>query len=212
MADESFQEKTEAPTPKKQREAQEEGKIAKTPELSAATMLIAAGFLLGPGGSRLGSALDRITRASFAAGPSALADPVATADWFRWVTAEAALGFLPFAGTLAGLGLLVGAGQARGTWTTKPLEPQWGRLSPKSNLQRILGIRSLVELVKAILKLLLVGAVVWVTLSGASDDILALPQSSARSWLLRLHRVPWLRRPDAPTRPRRHTSRAVPPP
>lgn len=174
---ENQQDKTEQPTPKRQREAREEGKIPRTQELSAAAALIAAGLMVGPGGREIADALGSVTQASFVIGHGTLYDPTAAVDWMRWVGTQTALGFLPFALAVTGMALAVGAVQGRGTLTAKPLQPDWSRLSPVKNLQRYLSPRPLVDLGKALFKLIVVGVVVYVALSGALEDLSRLPQS-----------------------------------
>jgi flagellar biosynthetic protein FlhB len=125
----------------------------------------------------MANALHEAARASFVIGPGAFADPMATVEWVRWVLALTALGFLPFAAVVGGVALLVGAGQARGTWTPKPLQPDWSRLSPVKNVKRFLSPRPLVDLLKAVFKVVVVGAVVYLALSGALQELSRLPQS-----------------------------------
>lgn len=174
---ENHQDKTESPTPKRQRDARDEGKIPRTQELSSAAVLLGAGLMAGPGGTAIADALGELTRASFISGGSAMSDPRVAIEWVRWVGMTAALGALPFVGVVAGLALVVGAGQGRGTLTAKPLQPDWTRLSPLKNLQRYLSPRPLVDLLKSVAKIGVVGAVVYVAMAGAFDQLSALPQS-----------------------------------
>lgn len=176
MAD-NKQDKTEQPTAKRQRDAREEGKIPRTQELSAAAVLIGAGFMVGPGGSAIGLALEEMTRASFIAGQGALTDPRSSVEYMRWVGSTVALGFAPFGLVVGGLALAVGAAQGRGTFTAKTLKPDWSRLSPVKNLQKYVTPRPLVDLFKALAKLAIVGGVVYVALSGALEEFSRLPQS-----------------------------------
>lgn len=174
---ENQQDRSEAPTAKRQKEAREEGKVPRTQELSAAAVLLAAGLMVGPGGGRIGTSLAELTRASFVVGGGSMSDPVSAVDYVRWVGMTAALGALPFIGAVAGLALVVGAGQGRGTLTAKPLQPDWTRLSPLKNLKRYLSPRPIVDLLKALAKLIVVSVVVYVALAGALDQLGRLPQS-----------------------------------
>ena len=171
------QDKTEAPTPKRRQEARDEGKIPRTQELSAAAVLLGAGLMFGPGGGMLGETLVELTRASLAVGPHTLTEPRIAVEWMRWVGVTTALGVLPFMGVVATIALAVGVGQGRGTLTAKPLQPDWSRLSPVKNLKRFLSPRPLVDLLKALAKIVVVGVVVYVALSGGLDDLSRLPQS-----------------------------------
>ena len=174
---ENGQDKTEAPTPRRKQEARDEGKIPRTQELSAAVVLLGAGLMVGPGGAFVADALAELTRASFAVGAQALTEPRTAVAWMRWVGITTALGVLPFVGVVATLALAVGAGQGRGTLTAQPLQPDWSRLSPIKNLKRFLSPRPLVDLIKALAKILVVGVVVYVALSGGLAELSRLPQS-----------------------------------
>jgi flagellar biosynthesis protein FlhB len=177
----TFQEKTEQPTARRQKESRDEGKIPKTQELSAAVVLIGAGLMAGPGSSQIATAITRLARVSFVSGHTALADPQAAVDWLRWVGLQAAMGFLPFALVVGGLALGVGAGQGRGTLTMKPLQPDWSRLSPLKNAKRFMSPRPLVDLLKALSKVGIVGIVVYTVLSDLLGDLTRLPQSGPRA-------------------------------
>lgn len=174
---EANQDKTEQATAKRKESALQEGRIPRSQELGAAVALLAAGLAIGPGTTQIASALTRTARASFRAGPAALHDPAATVEWLRGVGADIAIAFLPFAVAVSGCALLVAVGQARGTLTATPLGPDWSRLSPPKNVGRFFTLRPLVDLVKAIVKVTVVGAVIYFALAGAMDDLSRLPQS-----------------------------------
>lgn len=173
------QDKTEAPTAKRQKEARDEGKIPRSQELSAAIVLLGSGLMIGPGGASIADALEELTRASFVVGHGAMTDPKAATAWLRWTGSTLAAGLFPFVAVVSGLALAVGAGQGRGTFTAKPLQPDWSRLSPIKNAKRFLSPRPLVDLLKALLKILVVGVVVYVALSGALEELSRLPQSAS---------------------------------
>ena len=178
---ENHEDKTEEPTAKKRREAQDEGKIPKTQELSAAAVLIGAGLMIGPGGAVMVDALRRLSWASFRVGPSSMHDPVMAVEWVRWVGVQTAMGMLPFVGVVSVLALFVGTVQGRGTLSMKPIEPDWTRLSPAKNMKRFLSPRPFVDLFKSVFKLVVVGVVVYVAMSGALEELSRLPQSGPRA-------------------------------
>src|SRR5690606_27911664 len=74
-------------------------------------------------------------------------------------------------GVTALIALAVGAAQARGTLSGKAVAPKWSRVSPLANGKNLVGTRPVVELVKSIVKILLVGVVAWSVLGRAWPDL-----------------------------------------
>jgi len=60
----------------------------------------------------------------------------------------------------AGAALTVSALQARGVLSLEPLKPKWARLDPVTRIPQLWGSRAVVELLKSLVKLALVGWVV----------------------------------------------------
>ncbi len=81
---------------------------------------------------------------------------------------------LPLALMMTFVGLLVNLGQVGILLTTKPMEPKFSRLNPISGLQRFVSIRSLVELIKSVSKLILVVVVVWFALRDRMYEVVSL--------------------------------------
>ncbi len=183
MADDGFQERTEQATPRRRQEARNEGRIPKSQEVGSAFGLLTAGLALGPAVKLSGDALQRFFRESLAAQGGMLASPEWTAVWMRGSLGTLLMSFVPLLVTLASVGLLIAALQARGTLTTKPLEVNWERLAPWKNIKKFVGIKPFVELLKAVLKVGLVGVVIWVVLDRAWADLIRLPQLSPGSLL-----------------------------
>jgi flagellar biosynthetic protein FlhB len=66
------------------------------------------------------------------------------------------------------------AAQVGFLWTTQPLVPDLGRFNPAAGLSRLFGPRGLVEAVKALLKVLVVGWVVYTAVRARLPDLVAL--------------------------------------
>lgn len=183
MADDGFQERTEQATPRRRQEARNEGRIPKSQEVGSAFGLLTAGLALGPAVKISGDALQRFFRESLVSQGGMLGSTEWTAGWMRGSLGTLLMSFVPLLVTLAAVGLLIAALQARGTLTTKPLEVNWERLAPWKNLKRFVGIKPFVELLKALLKVGLVGLVIWFVLDRAWADLIRLPQTSPGSLL-----------------------------
>ena len=189
MAEESFQERTEAPTPRRREEARRKGQIARSAEVGTAFVLLGAAGVVHYGGRALGLDLVALVEGSFGTAPVPPVDLEATAaglQEFGWIVLAAVA---PVVLGISGLALAVGAIQARGTLAWEPLAPDWSRLAPHKNLRRLFGTRPLVELAKSVLKLVIVAVAIYIAVGGAWSEILALPQQSPGAVLAIAHRL-----------------------
>ena len=78
-------------------------------------------------------------------------------------------------------GLIANFGQAGFLISSKALQPKLSKISPLKGLKRIFSMRSIVELIKGILKILIVGGIAYTvilsTVNSLDNLILLLPQS-----------------------------------
>jgi flagellar biosynthetic protein FlhB len=182
MAD-TEQEKTEAPTQRKRDEAAKEGRVARSQELTAAVMLIAAAVALNATGPGLAAVLRDIMGSGLSAVGNEAFDGVGAVSLIRmlgWKTLGALAAFLA---TMAGFSIAIGALQSRGVVSAKPVTPDFNRLNPAQNVKRVIGVQGLVELAKSLLKLVIVGWAVWRVLGPAWPRIVALGQEPPRAMI-----------------------------
>jgi flagellar biosynthetic protein FlhB len=172
-------ERTEEATPRKRQEARDEGRIPRSQELTVAAALLTMAFVLNTIAPRVASRL----MAMMGSGLANAGDPAFNAEGavrmlqgLGWQT----LGTIALiACAMAGVSLLVGAGQARGVVSLKPIMPQWERISPAANASRIFGVQSGVELLKSLLKLVIVAIAIRSVLGGdAMRQIVGTAQES----------------------------------
>lgn len=160
---ESGQERTERATPRRQQEARDKGLVARSRELNTVALLVAgAGGFLVLGGAVIQSIGD-VMRASFTFDHARAMDRgvvlVALTDGL--VASFNAL--LPFLAVLLVAALASSVALGGMQLSSKAITPQWERIDPLKGLQRMFSAQSLMELVKALAKFLLVGsiAVAW---------------------------------------------------
>ena len=164
MAEESFQEKTEQATAKRREESHRKGQVPKSQELnSAALLLTALGGLWMLGGAMYdglsGFTVDTLSNSyKFEVTASSLSNLV-----FRWGTVFfTATGPLLLLLTVAGLA--ISFGQVGFVLNEEALSLKLQRLDPIAGAKRLVSKRSLVELVKGILKIMIVGYVSYITI------------------------------------------------
>ena len=177
MAEEDTgQERTEQATPRRLERAREEGQVPRSRELNTAAILLAGSASLLMFGQWLGTRILDIGRASFALDRQEMFDTGYMAIHLGNAV-HGALGMIaPIFLLLAVAALL--APSALGGWlfSAKALMPKLERLSPFKGLARMFSLRSLVELLKAIAKVLLVGSIAVLLLWVLRGDL----QSMAR--------------------------------
>ena len=178
--------RTEAPTPRRLSEARDKGQVARSVELNTAAILLVGFWLLyGPGASvatGLGETLTRtltdLPRGEFTG-----------ADFLNLIVLDAAPLWWPL--TLIILGLMVtGVGvtllQTGWHWPGKRPAADFSRVNPLEGLKRILSLNGLFELLKALLKLSVIGVVAYLYLQDQREAIVLLSQTDLRVALGRL--------------------------
>ena len=165
-------EKTEEPTGKKLSDARDEGQVAKSQELNMAVGLFLAVQLLKFRGASLGEGFVNIMRWIFGSLDqyTALPEGRFTANDFlvlqRTVMIQMLLMMLPFFIVIIFIMLVVNILQVGWKITTKPMQPKLSKLNPLSGMKRLFSKDKLVELLKSVVKVGLIGYIAWDYLIG----------------------------------------------
>ncbi len=171
MAEGSDQEKTEQPTEKRLREAREKGEVARSRDLSGAMVVLAGTLALIGTGDNAWRHAQRLFALGMDYSREALLTDALPARALHAAVFEALGLFWPVAlatvlATLVGPILLGGL-----NFSVQALEPKFERLDPIKGLGKIFAMRGLVELGKALLKLLFIGAVLALLLHNWNDRL-----------------------------------------
>ncbi len=168
------QERNEAPTPKRRDEARKEGRVPRSLELSGAvTLLAAAPALAAAGGGVMARELTGFLRAAtrqLAAGPLGAGDAVAL---LQLAGRAFLLAVLAPVGVVLLASTAVGLVQGRGVVTAERLKPNFGALDPVAGFGRIFSLQAVAQLVRALVKLAVLGTVAYVALRDAWPAVLA---------------------------------------
>lgn len=166
------QERTEPATPRKRRKEREEGRVAKSQDLGAAAVILVGLFALMVFGRFLFSWILAFTTdaIAFMGGNTIRED-----GWFSAIRNETVVAmvvpWLPI-GLAAAVGaLIVTVSQVGFFLTTKPLVPKMDRMNPVSGLKKVLSLRSLVEMVKGLLKAALFALVIYFSLRKDTPEL-----------------------------------------
>jgi len=165
-------EKTETATPKKREKAREEGQVAKSQEVSTAAMLIFGFFALSLfAGGVLSGILD-VFNFNFQQMTLENIEHIEEVDISRtmaWGLMRVILMTAPMFAVMIIVGLVVNIYQVGWKVTTKPLKPKFSKLNPIKGFKRIFSMQSVMNFVKSLLKLGVVGAVVFMILIGEME-------------------------------------------
>ncbi|HXE16613.1 MAG TPA: flagellar biosynthesis protein FlhB [Stellaceae bacterium] len=178
MSDTSNEDKTEQPTPRRLIRAREEGSIARAPSLpGAAIMLTAALFFLMGGRSILGS-MEQSLRLGLGLDAATMHEPqrVVVAAWHVLSPPLAATAVLIL--LVMAVGVLSNLAVGGFIFAPKLIVPDLNRVNPLSGLKRLFSREGLAEIVKAILKVCVIGAVAYVVVRGSIPSIANLARES----------------------------------
>ncbi len=188
MAQDSYGDKTEAPTPKKRHDTLKKGQVPRSQEVNSAFLFLAGAAAMSvaaPGAARSVTEVFTLTASGISSLQVGVDGHVA---WLRAITLRALTGTAPFLMALMGTALAVAAIQARGVLSVEPLKPDWSRLDPLARARQIWGWRAVAELVKSLLKLALVCWVVWRASGPAVGELSELAAQSPMALLLFMQR------------------------
>jgi flagellar biosynthetic protein FlhB len=190
MADiDKDQERTEQASPKRREEARNKGQVAKSPEVASAAILLACTifFYFGSGGmvERLMDLTSWTLRQS---GTTVVSLNTINALIWGW-TWKLFLVMAPLLLTVVIAGLLANYIQIGFIFSTETLAPKFEKIDPIKGFQRLFALRSLVELVKSLLKMAIVTVVVWFTLKDELQNMIPLMDESLGAILLYTGRI-----------------------
>jgi flagellar biosynthetic protein FlhB len=175
---EDFSDRTEAPTPRRRQEAREQGQIARSPDLTAAALLLGFLLLMNSYGPGLIKALRTVMEELLSSASLAdLGTKNAGAILVRAIMlAGGALLPVLVGGVI--IAIIVNLLQTGFLLSGKRLRPNWGMLNPLNGLGRLFQMDSLVHLVMNLLKMTLVGAVAWSAIHGRIEQIVGVGELS----------------------------------
>jgi flagellar biosynthesis protein FlhB len=183
MAEEAEQggERTEEPSQRRLQEAREHGQVPRSRELTTFATMIGGSVALIMTGSALAGRMAELMRRSMAVDAQSLDDPQSMFSALSGAATLTLSGLLPIFGALVVMVLL--ASVALGGWNFAPaaLVPDFTRLSPFEGVKRLVGLRGLTELGKALLKFAVVGGVCAGVVVHLFGDVLALGRMAPRA-------------------------------
>ncbi len=174
MAEESDLERTEPATPKRLEKAREEGQVARSQELTTFALLMtaAAGILFL--GSDLMDKLQKIMQVGMQLERELAFQPDLMLNRLYELAYEGLLAIAPLLFLLIIVALFAPMLLSGWLISSKALMPKFDRINPIKGIGRMFSMRSLIELVKAIAKTLVIGSVAALIIWSNKEEVMAL--------------------------------------
>lgn len=180
MADDSDAEKTEAASPRRLEQAREEGDVPRSREVATFTVLMAAGAGLWMTGSGLVRQLSATVVSGLSLTREQVFQPDVLIHRILMDLVQVLIACLPLG--VAVMVVALASPLLVGGWlfSSKAFTPNFGKLNPINGISNLFSKNSLVELIKAIAKTVVVAAVAYMVFLRYRDAIFGLANEPPR--------------------------------
>ncbi len=185
-------EKTEEPTSKKLSDARNDGKVAKSQELNNGVGLLILFLVLQATIGGLGESMFDLFQQFYhlipefvdlnRGGPTGrsvsllLREAIMSAFWM--VIPFFIIGFCAM--------VIINIFQVKWKVTTKPLQPKLSKFSPMNGIKRIFSKNSLIELLKSVVKIVLIAVIAYTSVQGSMHELLLLYDMAVMPAIMRI--------------------------
>ncbi len=186
MAEDSQQEKTEQATAKRREDFRKKGQVAQSREIHTAALMTAFLLLWTFYGPIFWDNLQGLLGGLLAQTGSFEVTPLSVQNLLLFILGKLALLLAPLLLLVLVIGFFSTFLQVGWLFTTKPLEPELGKLNPIKGAARFFSKRSLLEIVKSLVKVSVIGLVAFKTVAGEFEQglyLIDMPPVSTISYL-----------------------------
>ena len=177
MAEESFQEKTEQPTPKKIADARKKGTVAQSREIPSAIILLTALGFFFFSGSWMFSSMSEFMGVMFRNIGLFRIHDITTASTLSIIILKNVLSIiLPFMLAVVVAGIVANIVQIGFLFSPEAFSPKLSKFNPIKGIKKLFSLKSLVELVKSLIKITFVGGIAYLTIKTELKTIPTLMQ------------------------------------
>jgi len=181
----SDQEKTEEPTAKKREDAKKDGQVPRSRELNTTLMLMAGSIGLIVIGDAMGQRLSHI----MISGLSLDREKIFETEFMTTALSDTLFGafgmLLPFTLILVVVAIASPALLGGFSFSGKSLKPNLGKLDPIKGMKKLFSVNGLMELVKSLLKVMLIGSVAFSIIWSQIDTLMGLGNLSFKELFAR---------------------------
>ena len=181
MAEKSFQEKTEQPTPKKIADARKKGTVAKSREIPSAIILLTSIGFFFFSGSWMFSSLSEFMGGIFKNIDSFRIHDITTASALSIIILKNILSIiLPFMLAIVIAGIAANIMQIGFLFSPEAFSPKLSKFNPISGIKKLFSLKSFVELIKSLIKIAFVGGIAYLTIKTEFKTIPTLMQMEVK--------------------------------
>ncbi len=178
MAGEQSQDKTEQPTSKKLEDARQKGNVAQSREIPSVLILTGSLGVLFFGGPWMLGRLTEVTRIMYQRAGILNMMPETMHTLFLEIFFNCIVVLVPLMLVVMTAGVFGNVAQFGFLFTAEKLSPNLAKLNPISGLKKLISLRSLVELAKSVIKLIIISGVAYIVIHRYLDQIPGLMQLS----------------------------------
>jgi flagellar biosynthetic protein FlhB len=171
---ETDQEKTEQATQKRKEEAREQGQVAKSRELPSVAVLVAGLIYFWFGAPAMVGDILKMMKKTFATAGTTIININTIQSIMIGFLYEMFIITAPILAVLIMASLLSSLLQTGFLISTEAIFPKLSKIDPLKGLKRMFSLQSLVELIKNILKMCIIGFVAWLTIRSEMANIAPL--------------------------------------
>lgn len=166
MAEKPAQDRTEEATPKHLQEAREKGDVAKSAEVNSAMLLMSVILFFYYTGAEFLQGLVIILRGTYSSLETTDITATNLPELAIWFASSMTSLLGPFLIVILSVALLANYLQVGVIFAPKALRVKWERVNPGAGLKRIFSTKGLVELIKGLLKMGVIGMIIYSYLAG----------------------------------------------
>ncbi|MCA0991153.1 flagellar biosynthesis protein FlhB [Pseudalkalibacillus hwajinpoensis] len=172
------QEKTEKATPQKKQESRKKGQVARSAEIPSAFMMIGVFLFMSFIGGWMIDSLQSMIRGNLVQITNWTLTEQNVDRMLKENVWQAALIAAPLMGISLVMGVLGNYMQVGFLVSTDPLQAKLERIDPIKGAKRIFSARTLVELLKSLIKITFISAVTFIVLWNKRDEVMLISQKS----------------------------------
>ncbi len=174
MAEDSDQEKTEEPTGKRLEDARKKGQIARSRELNTFAMLMISSTILLLQGGKIGKGLLGMMRTEFQLSRETIFDPISITQHFKSEMMDGLMLVAPFLAIMVCVAIIAPLSLGGWIFNWDAVAPKFEKMDPIQGIPRLFGLHGFVEMLKALLKILLVFTVAIALYKSYIGELLGL--------------------------------------